>query len=164
MSNRNRMDAITDVTAIKARSPLTIEEEDRRKFVRLQINSPMTLNRIKDIFGTFKADGGSRIEAEILNLSACGVLVEVGQPLNQGDVVGMHFSVEGIERMAGVLGLVKRTEVGEDFHLAGIQFVTRRQLEDSLSKAELELMSDNFTDFDHSVREVLGRHLYHEAN
>ena len=50
------------------------------------------------------------------------------------------------------------------FHLAGIQFVNRDQLSDTLSESELELISDNFTEFGQSVREVLGRHLYRESN
>jgi hypothetical protein len=159
------MDAtVTDVTDLRVRPPLTIEKDERRSFVRLQISSPLTVSRIKDIFGKFAAEGKGEVEAEILNLSASGVLVELDQPLNEGDVVGMRFDVEGIDGMSGVLGLVKRSEIGEDFHLAGIQFVSRDQLSDTLSTAELDLISDNFTDFDQSVREVLGRHIYRESN
>ncbi len=165
MNNQKSMDATqTDVTDLKVRPPLTIEKDERRSFVRLQISSPLYVRRVKDIFGKFAAEGREEIEAQILNLSACGVLVEVEQPLNQGDIVGMRFEIEGIDNMGGVLGLVKRSEVGEDFHLAGIQFVNRDQLSDTLSESELELISDNFTEFGQSVREVLGRHLYRESN
>ncbi len=165
MNNQKSMDATETIpTDLKVRPPLAIEQDERRSFVRLQISSPMRVRRVKDIFGKFSAEGRDEVEAQILNLSACGVLVELEQPLNQGDVVGMHFEVEGIDNMSGVLGLVKRSEVGEDFHLAGIQFVSREQLSDTLSQSELELISDTFTEFDQSVHEVLGRYLYRESN
>jgi len=165
MDRNDSMDAAqTTVTDISVRPPLRIDQEERRRFVRLNIASPMMLQRIKDIFGKFSADGGQQIDGQILNLSACGVLIEVDQPLNEGDVVGMHFNVEGVESMDGVLGLVKRTDLGEDYHLAGIQFLSRDQLGDILSDPELELMSERFSDFDHSVRQVLGRYLYQEGN
>jgi len=165
VNNNKSMDATETIpTDLKVRPPLAIEQDERRSFVRLQISSPMSVKRVKDIFGKFSAEGRGEIKAEILNLSASGVLVELEQPLNQGDIVGMRFEVEGVDNMGGVLGLVKRSEVSEDYHLAGIQFVSRAQLSDTLSESELDLISDNFTEFDQSVREVLGRYLYRESN
>jgi hypothetical protein len=158
---RNTTGAGTD-SKTKVRRPLKIEEENQRRFVRLEIVSPIELCRIKDIFGNYSATGERKMEGTILNLSAGGVLVDLRDPLNEGDVVAMRFTVNGAEPLDSVLGVVKRCDTDEEGHLAGIQFVDREQLADSLSAAELELLAEHFGDFEQTVRRVLENYVYQE--
>ncbi|MFH1688309.1 MAG: PilZ domain-containing protein [bacterium] len=148
---------------IGVRPPLQAETEDMRRFVRLEIISPARLRRIKDIFGGFCPEGDYEIQATILNLSDGGVLLECDQPLNEGDVVGMRFTVSQVAPLDGVLGLVKRCEPDENLNLIGIQFVNREDLTDYLSEIEMELLSGNFADFNAIVKRVLSGYLQSEA-
>lgn len=158
---KNKVVAKSDAD-IAVRQPLKVEEENQRRYVRLEIISPATLRRIKDVFGNYSASGEREIEATVLNLSIGGVLVDLSEPLNEGDVVGMRFNVNGIEPLDSVLGIVKRCDTDQDGHLAGIQFVDRRHLSDHLTSAELELLADHFRDFEQTVRQVLGNYIYRE--
>ncbi|MEA3296432.1 MAG: PilZ domain-containing protein [candidate division Zixibacteria bacterium] len=165
MKDTSRMKFVseTDVDSkrIGIRRPLKIDHDEQRQFVRLGISSPMSLTMIKDILGDFWSSGRDYdIDGTILNISAGGVLVELEQPLNEGDIVAMRFSLEEVESLEGVLGLVKRCEQDEDCYLTGIEFVTRQNLGDKLSQSEMELLSDNFSHFDRTVQKVLSRYIY----
>lgn len=148
--------------SIKARRPLKVTDQDKRRFVRLEITKPMAIRRIKDAFGNYWAEGDQENHGTLLNLSAGGVLIEVEEPLNEGDVVGMRFVVPDVEPLDGVLGLVKRCELDEDVHLVGVQFVNREQLKDMLTEAEMTLLDGKFSEFQQTVREVLNNYLYRE--
>jgi len=149
-----------DGRELSIRKPLKLSRDNQRRFVRLQISSPMALQTIKDIFGRFHPDGDYDIDGEILNISAGGVLAELEQPLNEGDIVAMRFSLEEVEPLEGVLGVVKRCDHDEDCHLVGIEFVTRRWLSDKLSQAEMQLLSESYSHFDQTVRNVLSAYIH----
>ena len=139
MKDTTRVKFVTDVdvedTEIKVRRPFRLDKENQRRFVRLEISSPMSLNKIKDIFGNFWPAGeGYTIDGDILNISAGGVLVEIDQPLNEGDIVTMRFSLQGAETLDNVLGIVKRVDQDESCYLVGIEFICRDYLLDKLSK------------------------------
>ena len=165
MKDTSRMKFISDTDIdskrIGIRRPLKIDKENQRRFVRLGISSPMSLMMIKDILGNYWSDGGDYcIDGIILNISGGGVLVELEQPLNEDDLVAMRFTLEEVEPLEGVLGLVKRCDQDDDCHLAGIEFITRENLQDKLSQSELELLSDSFTHFDQTVQKVLSKYIY----
>ncbi len=167
MKDTTRIKHVSDVNLeekrIKGRPPFRVQRENQRRFVRLEISSPMSLHKVKDIFGNFWPDGeGYAIHGEILNISAGGVLVEVDQPLNEGDIVSMRFSLQEVETLDNVLGIVKRTDQSEDCLLAGIEFVGKESLCDMLSQGELEMLSEEFTDFKQRVQDVLQKYIYRE--
>lgn len=150
---------VTDDT-IRVKKPLKLQSENQRRFVRLTISSPINFQRIKDIFGNFSPNVDDYpIDGTILNISEGGVLAELDQPLNEGDIVAMRIIMEQVEPLEGVLGLVKRCDQDEDFHLVGIQFVRRDDLVDKLSQAEMELLSEELSHFSQTVQELLGRYL-----
>ena len=167
MTNDDNSRFIPDVDttsgAVRARKPFAMASENGRRFVRLEISSPMSLRRIKDIFGNFRPNEQTYdVEGTVLNISAGGVLVDLDEPLNDGDIVLMRFRLQGVEALENVLGLVKRCEQDDGLFLCGIEFVTRRFLEDNLSRSELELLGERLFDFQESVRGVLSRYLYAE--
>jgi len=146
-----------------ARKPFRVEQQEQRRFVRLEISSPMTLQRIKDAQGQFTPDGDwHSVNGTILNISAGGVLVETDQPLLSGDVVAMHFIVQDVESLSNVLGMVKRSEQDQQVFLAGIEFITREYLEDVFSQAEMDLLPSSLTNFSEGVREVLNKYVFRE--
>jgi hypothetical protein len=150
---------VTDDT-IRVKKPLRLQSENQRRFIRLTISSPINFRRIKDIFGNFTPNADDYpIDGTILNISEGGLLAELDQPLNEGDIVAMRIIMEQVEPLEGVLGLVKRCDRDENFHLVGIQFVRRDDLADKLSQSEMELLSSNLNHFSQTVQKLLSRYL-----
>jgi hypothetical protein len=164
MTTKTRTKFVSDVThqdtAIEFAKPFRVEKQDQRRFVRLEISSPMDLRKIKDIAGNFWPNGDRRvIDGLILNISAGGVLIDVEQPVNEGDVVSMHFTLQEVESVDHVLGLVKRSDRDEGSFLVGIEFITREALADLFTEAELDLISDQLRGFDEQIRTVLNKYV-----
>lgn len=133
-----------------------VQVMDNRRYVRVEITSPASLGRIKDIFGNYWPDGEEYpIQASVLNISDGGILLDLDQPVNEGDVVAMRFVLKDVRPMEGVLGLVKRCDHDVDGNLTGVEFVNRDNLADKLSDSELELLSEEFRPFDQYIREVV---------
>lgn len=157
---RHVQDVAAEADMIKARRPFKLAQENRRRYIRLEISSPMSLKKLKDVEGNFWAQGDwHTINGMILNISASGVLVDLDQAVDTGDVVSMHFTIQDVEGLENVLGLVKRSDCEPEGCLAGIEFVTRDALMDQFSQAELDLMGDDHTNFNQSVRQVLERYV-----
>jgi hypothetical protein len=150
-------------TSYQARRPFKVSQEEKRRFIRLEISTPMSLSKIKDREGHYQADGNWQdIHGLILNISAGGVLVDLDQAIEEGDIVSMHFTLQDIEGLDNILGLVKRSDIDTDGCLAGIEFVSREVLVDYLSQAELDLLGPEYTNFNSSVRQVLNRYVHEE--
>jgi hypothetical protein len=157
-------DVTTGSDTISARRPFKVSRENRRRFIRLEIASPMALHRIKDTEGHYWSESDwQSINGTILNISASGVLVDLDQAVDEGDVVSMHFRLQDVENLDDILGLVKRTDVESEGCLAGIEFVTREYLADHFSQAEMELLGDRYTNFNNSVRQVLNKYVTRQA-
>ncbi|MDH3891275.1 MAG: PilZ domain-containing protein [candidate division Zixibacteria bacterium] len=164
MTEQERTKFVSDVEItednVRVKQPLKLQSENQRRFVRLTISSPINFRSIKDIFGNFSPNPGEYpIDGTILNISEGGVLAEMDQPLNEGDIVAMRIIMEQVEPIEGVLGLVKRCDQDDDYHLVGIQFVRRDELVDKLSQSEMELLSEDLSHFTQSVQELLSRYL-----
>ncbi|HWR83621.1 MAG TPA: PilZ domain-containing protein [Candidatus Deferrimicrobium sp.] len=167
MKDSLRTKFVSDINVTDAewrvRPPFHLQQDNRRRFVRLEISSPMSLRKLKDIFGNFwPTGGGYAIEGTILNVSPGGVLVETDQPMNEGDLVVMQLTLQGAETLDHVLGAVKRSDQLDDCFLAGVEFIGRDRLRDQLSQAELDILTDDLSDFTHSVQEVLAKYVYRE--
>jgi len=161
---RHVKDTGADKSVVCARRPFKVSQEDKRRFIRLEISSPMSLRKLKDREGQYRShEDWQVIHGMILNISASGVLVDLDQAVDEGDVVSMHFTLQEVEGLDNVLGLVKRIDIDAEGCLAGIEFISREWLTDHFSQAELELLGDEHTNFDRSVREVLSRYIYREA-
>lgn len=169
MKGSRNMKFVQDVpsegTTLKVRKPLKIRQEDNRRFVRLVINSSMSVQKIKDQEGHYWPEGDWHIiNGMILNVSAGGVLVELDQEVGEGEIVSMQFSLQELTGLENVLGLVKRVDEESDCFIAGIEFITREKLVDFFTEAELELLSENHHNFDESVRQVLNKYVYTETS
>ncbi|MBU0983195.1 MAG: PilZ domain-containing protein, partial [candidate division Zixibacteria bacterium] len=127
-ANRSAANAADALTGTE---PFEVEYEQKRRFVRLEISSPMSMRKVRDSRGNLWPEGDHQvIHGEILNISAGGVLVDLEQALNTGDLVSMHFTLNGVEGLDNVLGSVKRIEPCDDCFVAGIEFVSRDYLLD----------------------------------
>lgn len=145
------------------RSPFRVTQDTRRRFVRVEITSPLYLQRIKSVDGGFWPEGkGQPIAGTILNISLGGVLVDLEDRVQHGDIVTLRFNLQGEVILQNVLGLVKRSEESEGKYLTGVEFVDREKLADKLTAAEIELLSDEINGFDDNVRKVLQKYVSKE--
>ncbi len=146
---------------VMVRKPFRISTEDMRRFVRLEVATPVTMRVIKDSLGNFEPDGGSlTFEGNILNVSPGGVLVELDHPLAENDIVLIDFRLQDVESIQNVLGIIQRVERDDDTYMDGIEFVTRKDLVDRLSQAELDLITPDAAHFQEKILQVLERYLY----
>lgn len=162
MSHKDKTRFIHDVptmeTDVDVKRPFKLEQEEMRRFVRIEITSPMSLNKIRDTLGHFWPDGEPHtVNGHILNISAGGVLVELDQQVDEGDIVAMRFTLQGMEKLEWVLGLVKRSDFDDSAYLVGIEFVSRESLVDLLTRGQMELLPDRLHDFNESIRLMLNR-------
>lgn len=154
----------TDGSAVAARRPFRVESDNRRRFVRIEIASPVTLNKIRDHEGQFWPQGEWHvINGTILNISAGGILVEIDQQIGEGDVVALHFIMQEVEALNDVLGLVRRVDIDPTGVIAGIAFVTRDEVTDLLSQGQIDMLPETLDDFEHTVRRVLSRYIFEDS-
>ena len=167
MTDSTKVKFVNDVeveqSELRVRKPFTVTQENQRRFIRLEIATPMSLRKIKDIFGNFwPQDQVFAVSGDILNISPGGVLIETEEPLNEADIVAMRFTLQDQKSLEHVLGVVKRVDRDEEIYLTGIEFVNRDHLTDTLTRGELDLLSNRLDDFQHSVQDVLEGYLYRE--
>ncbi len=144
----------------QSRRPFRVEQDNQRRFVRLEISSPIALKKVKDSLGGFWPEGTTyAIDGTILNVSPGGVLIETEQPLGEHEIVAMRFTLQGDEVLEHILGMVKRSEKMDDFYLSGIEFINRGHLEDKLSQGEIDMLSDKLVNFQEMVQQVLARYI-----
>lgn len=159
--NATDVQEVQNVAQLQVRRPFELGTEGTRRFVRLEISTPMSLQKIRDLSGNFWPEGEVHIvNGMVLNISAGGVLTELDQMVHEGEIVTMNFTLQGTERLDHVLGLVKRVDGQEDCIIAGIEFLTMERLADYLGDAEIELLAEQNGDFNHAVREVLEKYVY----
>ncbi len=144
----------------QVRAPFKVTQDTRRRFVRVEIASPLYIQRIKGADGGFWPEGQDRpISGTILNISLGGVLVDLDNAIKHGDIVTLKFNLQGEVVLQNVLGLIKRSEESEGKYLTGIEFVDRERLSDRLTRAELDLLSDEIDGFNDNVRKVLKKYI-----
>lgn len=147
----------------KVKPPFELSEQNRRQFIRVEIVSPLFIQRIKSVKGDFWPEGqGQPVEASIVNLSLGGVLIDLNDPFLAGDIVALRFNLQGEVIVENVLGLVKRSDESEGKYLTGIEFVDRNKLEDILSEAELNMLPLEFSGFDISIQKTLQKFITEE--
>ncbi len=147
-------------TALGIGGPFQLDQDNQRRFVRLEISAPMSLMRIRDLLGNLRPpEDGRGIPGTVLNVSAGGVLVDLSQPLSEDDLVAMHFSLQGGETLDNVLGSVKRVEQDGPSYLIGIEFIGEDHLRDRLSQAELDLLKVDLGAFARKVEDVLQKYI-----
>ncbi len=147
-------------SAQKVKPPFEVSSHNRRQFIRIEIVSPLYLQRIKAVDGGFWPEGqGQPMEGSIVNISLGGVLIVIDIPLTEGDIVTLRFNLQGEVILQNVLGVVKRSEEYEGKYLTGIEFIERSMLADKLSEAELNILSPELSGFDENIKKTLEKYI-----
>lgn len=147
---------------VEVRKPFKMNQDNQRRFIRLEISAPVWMKSVKDCLGEFSSKDNYPYVGTVLNISAGGVLVDLEQKIAERDIVVMRFILQDVETLDNVLGVVKRVEKSGDSYLAGVEFISRDNLMDMLSQAEIDLLTENVNGFEEKVHELLSRYLYRD--
>lgn len=145
----------------QVKPPFKIMEDNRRKFIRIDIDAPLTFCTIKSGEGTFWAEcDGPSGDGEILNISAGGILMFTRHPIMEKTLVSMSMKLEGCETIDNILGLVKRTEIDSGGYLVGLESITRERLKDVLNEEEIEQLPQSLSSFTERLQTLLNQYIY----
>lgn len=166
MKNLEKVKFVSEVDIgdgqMEVRKPFKMDRDRQRRFIRLEISAPVWMKSVKDSLGDFSKKQDYHFHGTVLNISAGGVLVDLEEQIAERDIVLMRFILQDTEELDNVLGVVKRVEKDGEGYLAGIEFISRENLLDMLSQAEIDLLSENADGFEEKVHELLGRYLYRD--
>lgn len=165
--SKSRTKIISDVEAgdnvVSVKKPFKLVAEQRRRYIRLEIDEPIKISILKDQAEGFWPDGdGPIVNGSILNISAGGVLVAGDSALGENSIIKLEITLQGIEVIRNVIGLVKRVDEDEGEYLIGVEFVAREYLDDVFSQSEIDILSKKVASFDEQLRRVLNKYVYYK--
>jgi len=168
MSHATKIKHVSDYEVdnndISIRKPFKIHVEEKRRFIRIEISSPVAIGNLKDNLEHIAVNEDIyTIQGNILNISPGGVLIDLSEPLFENDIVLMKFTLQDDIKLNNVLGMVKRVENDQDTYLTGVEFISRKSLEDRLSQADLDSISNVVADFETGVKKTLEKYVYQNS-
>jgi len=145
----------------QVKPPFKIMEDNRRKFIRIDIDAPINFCTIKSTEGAFWAEcDGPSGDGEILNISAGGILMFTRHPVMEKTLVSMSLQLEGCETIDHILGLVKRTEIDSGGYLVGLESITREKLNDVLNQEEIDQLPKSLSSFTERLQSMMNNYIY----
>jgi hypothetical protein len=149
------------MTSRKHNKQTTGDKTQKRRYVRLEVFSPVMFNSI-----VVEADKRVRLHPEkraglLLNLSGGGVLISTTDRATEGEFVLMKFDLKGFDALTNVLGKVKRVEVCEDGEcLVGIEFLAIEHIEDPVIANGLTRLADHPKEFSQGLSRLISRYVF----
>lgn len=145
----------------EVKPPFQIMEDNRRRFIRIDIEEPISFRVIKSAEGGYWPTGdGPCGEGEILNISAGGILMFTTTPIMQKSILSMSLQVEGCLALENVLGVVKRTDIDSGGYLTGVESITREKLYDIMSEEELSQLPQGASSFTEQLQLLLNQYIH----
>ena len=139
----------------------TADKAQKRRYVRLEVFSPVAFNSI-----VVEADKRVRLHPEkkagvLLNLSGGGVLISTTDRASEGEFILMKFDLKGFDALTNVLGKVKRVEACEDGEsLVGIEFLAIEHVEDPVIANGLSRLADHPKEFAQGLSRLISRYVF----
>jgi hypothetical protein len=141
------------------RVPFPVGTSDGRKYVRLELSSPVEFHVLTLSGGKLKLSR-KRSNAEILNLSQGGMLLATDSPVPSDGFMILTLNLNGLVVLDGVLGKIKRVEPsGEGDFLVGLQFAAEAELEKLVSAEEIRRLPMKVTSFKHKISQIISSYL-----
>ncbi len=136
-------------------TPFPVKTSHGRKYVRIELSSPVKFRLLTCSEGKLKITG-EETSGEILNLSEGGMLLLTDSPVQEQGFALMTLNLNNLAVLDGVLGKIKRVEASEegDF-LVGVEFTSREELEKFSSVEQVESLPVKVESFDRKMREVI---------
>ena len=156
MLHQKDSDSRIDPGAVSlAETRIPVKTSHGRKYVRIELSSPVKLRFLACSRGELKI-AGEETSGEILNLSEGGMLLLTDSPVQEQGFALMTLSLSNLAVLDGVLGKIKRVEASEggDF-LVGVEFTSRGELEKLSSPEQVENLPVKVESFDRKMRETI---------
>jgi len=165
--SKSRTKIISDIEAdenvVSVKRPFKLVKDQKRRYIRLEIDEPVSYSILKDKSEGYWPDGdGPSMEGSILNVSAGGMLITSPSAVGEGSVIMIRMSLQDIEVIENVIGLVKRIDKTDEDYLIGIEFITREYLDDVFSQSEIDILGDRVISFNEQLRKVLNKYVYYK--
>ncbi len=155
----------TGDNVVSVKKPFKLYEDRSRRYIRLEISEPITFMILRDRENGFRTrSDGQTYNGSILNISAGGILISSEAPLEEGTLLIMKMSLQEVEVIDKVIGLVKRADADSGEWLIGIEFISREYLVDHFSSAELEMIPPKIASFDEQLKKILNKYVYYKRN
>jgi hypothetical protein len=153
----------TGENVLTVKKPFKLYTDRQRRYIRLEISEPVGINILRDRTDGFWPQGdGPQYDGSILNISAGGVLMLSSSALEEGSLILLNFTLQELETVDQVVGIVKRAEMDEHEWLIGVEFISREYLVDFLSSAELDLLTDGLDSFDERLKKTLNKYVQYK--
>jgi len=144
-----------NVPPLTGKSPFPIQSSQGRKYVRIEITSPVNFRLLLPKKGRIRLSK-DRCSGKILNLSCGGILLESAEAIGEGTFLLLSLNLNGVVVLEGILGKTKRVEPTEDGeYLVGVEFCLREELENFASKEQIEKLPVKVASFNHKLREII---------
>ena len=144
---------------LTGKSPFPIRSSQGRKYVRIEITSPVDFRLLISKRGRIRLSK-DKCSGKIMNLSCGGILLESGEALPEGTFVLLSLNLNGVVVLEGVLGKIKRVEPTEDGeYLVGVEFCLKEELENFASKEQIQKLPVKVGSFNHKLREIISSHV-----
>ena len=132
-----------------------IRNSQGRKYVRIEINSPACFRLLLPKRGRITLSE-NRCSGRILNLSCGGMLLETGEVVPEEAFLLLSLDLNGFVILEGILGRTKRVEpTGDGEYLVGVEFCSREELENYVSKEQINRLPVKVASFNHKVKEII---------
>ncbi len=141
------------------RIPFPVGTSDGRKYVRLELSSPVEFHVLTHSGGKLKLSR-KKSNAEVLNLSQGGMLLVTDSPVPSEGFLIITLNLNGLVVLDGVLGKIKRVEPsGEGDFLVGLEFAAEAQLEKLASAEDIRRLPVKVTSFRHKISQIISSYL-----
>lgn len=160
MSDTKDFDVKTDSqTTTLGRTPFPLKTSRGRKYVRIELSSPIQFRPLTCKKGKIKLTK-DRTSGEILNLSEGGMLLLTYSPVPEEGFMLLTLNLNKLVVLEGVLGKIKRVESsGEGDFLVGVEFTSREELEKLTSPEQIEHLPVKVASFGRKLREIITSYL-----
>jgi hypothetical protein len=146
-------------TPLTEKEPFPIKSSQGRKYVRIEVNSPVDFRLLDSKRGRIRVARNQSF-GKILNLSGGGILLESHEAIPPGGFLLLSLNLNGLVILEGVLGKAKRVEAtGDGEYLVGVEFCSREELESLVSKEQIEKLPVKVASFNHKLKEVVLSHV-----
>ncbi len=143
------------------KKPFKVYQHKRRKYVRLEVNSPLKFKVFLPPGEDFNLEDNQTCTGIVLNISGGGVLMETDYTVREDDFLVMEFSLADADTLSGIIGKVKRVDNDEDgVKLVGVEFMTPEQLKAELPSEIIDRIGIEIFSFDDQLRKMLLKYVF----
>jgi len=143
------------------KKPFKVYQHKRRKYVRLEVNSPLKYKAIIPSNMDFTLEDKQTCVGTVLNISGGGVLMETEFKINEDDFLVMEFSLVDADTLSGIVGKVKRVDQDESGKLlVGVEFLMPEQLQAELPPDIINKIGVEIFSFDEQLRKMLLKYVF----